>query len=376
MEIIVKEAPQADVSVISQIEKDAKSLVSEIIKSPDDISLSAQVSEIGKDAVSINTQSISLIEDKVDRNPFDSEGFNKTLSQIKSELDLINPEVVGSKKHPFKTKLLWIIPWTVKRLPKSKEVMSLINEQKDATKDTIEGLQSHLWHEQDKSIRNSVELSKINDNLKESEQGLKLAIYQGSLVWQGLSDAVENETDDVRRSALQRVLNDVATAVVDLQTVQTLNDQTRMGAESLIHNTTGINRIVGRINNILLPSVANMLAVKAAANQQRDIVSMSNAIMESASETIKNTAKEVRQTVVETAQMNSGSMVSLDAIQESCNEFDQMVLELTDIFEKTEKEQRSISSRLSDINNRRSSGSSIEQSKSGITAYLEDKGEN
>lgn len=357
---------------IGKIESDSRKLAELIYENPHDVEITASLYAVGQEAFSKNTLNVGLIEDKINSNPFDSGGFDKSLGEIKSQLDLINPKAVGGTKQPFKTKLLWIIPWTVKRLPKSEEIMSIINKKKDSVKDTVEGLQEHLWSERDKCNRNSVELSLICDKLNSVKEELDLSIYQGQLMWQYLADMLDEEQDEVKRNSLQRIVNDISTIVVDLQTGQVLNAQTRMGAESLIHNSSGVNKLVDRINNILLPSVSNLLAVKVAADQQQSIVNIGNAIMESASQTMKETASSVNQTIVETAKANSQSLVHIEAIQESCQSFEDARIELQKLFVETENNTREISSKLSNTSKRLSKHIGVVGSAKVIETDIDD----
>lgn len=334
---------------LSEFKKQAKKIAKEVIKSPEDITISANAYNIGKESVDINTSSVSLIEQKIDSRQFDSSNLDQSLTEIKSQLDLINPSVVGAQKHPFKTKLLGFIPWTIKRLPRSEEIMSLINEKKDDVDDVITGLQEHLWHERDKSQKNAIELGRVCKDLRNGKRDLHIAIYQSQIIWEEVSKAAKKEKDDVRKNSLTRVVNDMSTATVDLQTVDILSSQTIMGAENLIHNSNGISKLVNRINDIFLPSIKNMLAVKKAAEQQMNVVSMSNAIMKSATNTIKQTAIDVNQTVVDTANLNSQSMVHVSDLQESCVKFEDARKELIEIFNSQEEVARKVSQELSSV---------------------------
>ncbi|MBF0369057.1 MAG: toxic anion resistance protein [Magnetococcales bacterium] len=344
-----------DTAQDERLHQEAHQLVQAILKNPSDIAITTELYALGKPAMDANTRQVSLMDTKIGpvmqtinvENP-----VAKGLMEIKAQLDLVNPHVVAATEGKFEGKVFGFIKRTVMRLPKKEEVMVLINERRDTVASTIDALKRHLWTERDKALHNATELGMIANHLFSTQEALQTAIYQGQLVWQQLNQARTLESDPLRNQALTYLTNDLSTLVIDLQTVDQLNIQSRMGAENLINNCRQVQKLVGRVTNILLPSVQNALAVKAAAAQQAQLVSSAAQIMDAASSTIRQTAEQVRQTTVATARMNAEGMIRIDDLEAACKEYEMAQSELLDIFENAEQNARGISNTMSDLNSR------------------------
>jgi uncharacterized protein YaaN involved in tellurite resistance len=338
---------------VAKIQEEAGRISAAILLNPSDVAVTTEVYALGKPAMDSNSQQVTLMDSKIGpvmqtinvENP-----VAKGLVEIKAQLDLINPHVVAQTEGEFQGKMFGFIKRMITRLPKADEVMTMINERRDTVATTVDALKRHLWTERDKALHNATELGMIANNLFSTQEELQVSTYQGQLVWQRLNQARGNETDPVRSQALTYLTNDLSTLVIDLQTVDQLNIQSRMRAENLINNCRQIQKVVGRVTNILLPSVQNALAVKAAAAQQAQLVSSASQIMDAAGTTIRQTAQQVHQTTVQTAKMNSESMIKVSDLEAACQEYEAAQTELLQIFETAEQNARGISNTMSDLN--------------------------
>jgi uncharacterized protein YaaN involved in tellurite resistance len=339
----------------AQICQEATRISEAIVEQPSDVTVTTEVYSLGKSAMDSNTKHVSLMDSKIGpvmatinvENP-----VAKGLTDIKAQLDLVNPHVVAQTEGQFQGKIFGFIKKIVTRLPKSEEIMGLINQRRDTVATTIDALKQHLWTERDKALHNATELGMIANNLFSTQEDLQIATYQGQLVWKHLNQARKQESDPVRSQSLTYLTNDLSTLVIDMQTVDQLNIQSRMGAENLINNCRQVQKLVGRVTNILLPSVQTALAVKAAAAQQAQLVSSAAQIMDAAGATIRQTAEQVRQTTVQTAKMNSDSMINVADLEASCKEYEAAQTELLQIFETAEENARGISNTMSSLNSR------------------------
>ena len=182
-----------------------------------------------------------------------------------------------------------------------------------------------------------------------TQQDLQRSIYFGQLIWNALNEKRGEVTDPAKAQAFTNLINNLATQVLDIQTVDALNIQSRMGAEALIDNVRQIEKGVSRIVNALLPAVANSLMVKAAAAQQAALTSAMASITQSAQETMIDTAKQVRQVSVRTAEMQNSTMISPVAIETACNEFLAAADEVEAIRSNAERNARVASNALSEL---------------------------
>lgn len=350
----------------AEIRAAAAEVVKAILANPSDVSVTTSVYGLGADAEAANSDNVALVDQKIGPvlNEIGTESMlGKSLTQIKANLDLVNPHVVGQTKVEFTDVVTkpraWgllgssIVNQVVSRLPVGGvEVMTVINGRRDTIRDTVSTLKGHLLTERDKALRNAIELGQVADRLADTQGDLQEAIYQGQLIWASLSPALAQETDPVRKQALMYLVSDLGVKVVDLQTVDQLNIQSRLGAETLINNCRGIQVLVSRVTNTLLPSVMNALAVKAAAAQQAQLVAAARGIGQAAGETIAQTAKDIGQVSVDIAKANSDALIDVSKLEEACAAYEKMQQELDQVMMKAEGTARGISNRLATLNER------------------------
>ncbi len=332
-----------------EIRRQATELVDAILEDPNNTSITAKVYSLGSEYMQANTGQVSLMDAKIAdviREVSEGSSVNKTLIDIKTQLDLINPEVVSQTEN---FGIMGFVSRLLRRAPKGEEVLKVINERKDTVASTIEALKRHLFAERDKALRNAVELAHISDKLFETQRELQEAIYMGQLVWQGLKQRQAEVEDPVQAQALANIVNHLAVQVVDIQTVDTLNVQSRLAAEALIANARKIEQGVSRLVNVLLPAVATNLMVKAAATQQAGLVSTMEQITRSAERTIQDTARQTRQVTTQMARMQSRSLVDPQALQKAANEVVAMVDEIRQISAQTEEKAKEASAQLQQI---------------------------
>ena len=339
----------------NKLKKQAESIANDILKDPTNTEITVQVYNLGSEFMSANTTSVSLMDTKVSlvmKEIQTGSPVNKSLTQIKTQLDLINPSVVAQTETSFPSKVLFgLLSRTLSRLPKGDEILNLINERKDTVGTTIEGLKRHLLEEKDKALKNAIELGQISNKLFETQQDLQEAVYVGQIVWEKLGSAASSETKPVKKQALTNLINDLAVQVVDIQTVDTLNVQSRLSAEALINNSRKIEQGVKRVVNILLPSVATNLMVKAAAAQQAALVGTMSDITRAAEQTMVDTAKQTKQASIQMEKMQSESLINPEALQKAADEVIEMIEEIEKIQIETESKARATSKALSYTSN-------------------------
>ncbi|MES2006706.1 MAG: toxic anion resistance protein [Patescibacteria group bacterium] len=326
----------------------ADEIVGLIKAEPTSVSVTSKLYELGSEAMNANTENISLYDTKIgDVLGEIAEGspVQKSLVEIKTQLDLINPSVLGSKK------VGGIVGGLFAKLPGAEQILVMINEQKDSVTDTIEGIKRTLWEERDKAVFNAIELSKIADKLADTQEQLQEAAYVGQLVWGKLGAIRDGEQDPVRKQALENLVTDLAVLVVDIQTVDTLNVQSRLASEALVSNCRKIQQAVTRTTTVLLPAVKINLAVRAGAAQQLKLARSLGQINDAAGQTIADTAMQTRKAVTEVAKFQSEGMINTDKLQQACDEYIAMSDEVAEISRQTEEKARTASAELQQLRN-------------------------
>ncbi len=253
----------------------------------------------------------------------ESSPVGKNILAIKVELDKVNPTMVARTEMPFPKKVMGLFTRTVNRLPKGDEILRIISERRETVNSTIDGIRTHLRNEADQVAFDASELAVICDALKEIQPALQERIFLGQLIWTRLMAQIEQEQDPRIKEALTTLTSDLAMAVVDLQTIDNSNLQTRFGGEMMVRNSHLVKRLVQRTDMILSTAVKNALAVRVAAEQQMETMQHLDMVQQAAAETMKDTAKVIGAAAVKGAKMSQSMTVNIDALEEACQTYEQ-----------------------------------------------------
>ncbi|MFA5907003.1 MAG: toxic anion resistance protein, partial [Desulfobacula sp.] len=283
---------------IQAIEAQGNEFIEKIKQDPSNWQLGNFVFSLGQNIMEQTQAQVSLYDRKMGQVLKNvatdaSSPVGKNILAIKTELDKVNPTVVARTESPFQTKMLGLFTRTVNRLPKGDEILRVIAERRETVNSTIDGIRNHLRQEADQVAFDAAELSVICDALKEIQPKLQEQIYLGQIIWQKLMDHLKTVEDPRIKEALTTLTSDLAMAVVDLQTIDNSNLQTRFGGEMMVRNSHLVKRLVQRTDMILSTAVKNALAVRVAAELQMDTLAHLDMVQQAAAETMKDTAKVI-----------------------------------------------------------------------------------
>lgn len=313
---------------IQAIEAQANEFIEKIKQDPSNWQLGNFVFSLGQNIMEQTQAQVSLYDRKMGQVLKNvatdaSSPVGKNILAIKTELDKVNPTVVARTEAPFQTKMLGLFTRTVNRLPKGDEILRMIAERRETVNSTIDGIRNHLRQEADQVAFDAAELSVICDALKEIQPKLQEQIYLGQIIWQKLMDHLKTVEDPRIKEALTTLTSDLAMAVVDLQTIDNSNLQTRFGGEMMVRNSHLVKRLVQRTDMILSTAVKNALAVRVAAELQMDTLAHLDMVQQAAAETMKDTAKVIGNAAIKGAQMSQSMTVNIQALEEACNTYEQ-----------------------------------------------------
>jgi len=327
-ELVPVQPKHLTVEDIQAVETDADAFVEKVKSEPSDWQLGNFVFSLGREIMEQTQAQVSLYDRKMgsvlknvaadDRSP-----VGKNILAIKTELDKVNPTVVAKTEMPLPKKMMGLFTRTVNRLPKGDEILKVIAERRETVNSTIDGIRNHLRNEADQVAFDAAELSQICDALKEIQPRLQERIYLGQVIWEKLMGHIETVSDPRIKEALTTLTSDLAMAVVDLQTIDNSNLQTRFGGEMMVRNSHLVQRLVQRTDMILSTAVKNALAVRVAAEQQMETLQHLDMVQQAAAETMKDTAKVIGDAAVKGAKMSQSMTVNIQALEEACNTYEQ-----------------------------------------------------
>jgi len=313
---------------IKNIETKAMEFVDKVKLEPSDWQLGNFVFGLGQDIMAQTQAQVTLYDRKMGNvlknvATDNSSPVGKNILAIKTELDKVNPTMVARTEIPFPKKMLGLFTKTVNRLPKGDEILKIIAERRETVNSTIDGIRNHLRNEADQVAFDAAELATICDSLKEIQPKLQEEIYLGQIIWQKLMDYLNTVEDARAKEALTTLTSDLAMAVVDLQTIDNSNLQTRFGGEMMVRNSHLVRRLVQRTDMILSTAVKNALAVRVAAEQQMETMQHLDMVQAAAAETMKDTATVIGNAAIKGAKMSQSMTVNIDALEEACQTYEQ-----------------------------------------------------
>ncbi|MEN8212259.1 MAG: toxic anion resistance protein [Thermodesulfobacteriota bacterium] len=313
---------------IQDLEKRADEFVEKVKLEPSDWQLGNFVFGLGQEIMDQTQAQVTLYDRKMGNvlknvATDDSSPVGKNILAIKTELDKVNPTMVARTEMPFPKKMLGLFTKTVNRFPKGDEILKVIAERRETVNSTIDGIRDHLRNEADQVAFDASELSTICDSLKEIQPRLQEEIYLGQIIWQKLMEHLKTIEDPRAKEALTTLTSDLAMAVVDLQTIDNSNLQTRFGGEMMVRNSHLVRRLVQRTDMILSTAVKNALAVRVAAEQQMETMQHLDMVQKSAAETMKDTANVIGNAAIKGAKMSQSMTVNIEALEEACNTYEQ-----------------------------------------------------
>jgi len=325
---------------IKALEQAADDFVEKVKTDPSDWQLGNFVFSLGREIMEKTQAQVSLYDRKMGsvlKNVAseDSSPVARNILAIKTELDKVNPTMVAKTETPLPKKMLGLFTRTVNRLPKGDEILRIIAERRETVNSTIDGIRDHLRNEADQVAFDASELAQICNALKEIQPVLQEQIYLGQLIWEKLTAHLETVDDPRVKEALTTLTSDLAMAVVDLQTIDNSNLQTRFGGEMMVRNSHLVQRLVQRTDMILATAVKNALAVRVAAEQQMDTLKHLDMVQQAAAETMTDTAKVIGDAAVKGAKMSQSMTVNIEALEEACNTYEQAFEAYTAISKET-----------------------------------------
>ncbi|THB74961.1 MAG: tellurite resistance protein [Desulfobacteraceae bacterium] len=312
---------------INALETQAQEFADKVGTDPSDWQLGNFVFNMGQDVMNETQAQVSLYDRKMGsvlKNVAqdDSSPVGKNILAIKLELDKVNPTVVARTPAEFSKKVMGLFTKSVSRMPKGDEVLKIIAERRESVNSTIDGIRDHLRREADQVAMDAAELTTICDSLKEIQPKLQEQIFLGQLIWKKLQDQLPTISDPRVKEAVTTLCSDLAMAVVDLQTIDNSNLQTRFGGEMMVRNSHLVRRLVQRTDMILSTAVKNALAVRVAAEQQMETLQHLDMVQQAAAETMKDTARVIGDAAVKGAKMSQSMTVNIDALEEACQTYE------------------------------------------------------
>jgi uncharacterized protein YaaN involved in tellurite resistance len=309
--------------VEGEVREGVRKFMLSIKENPTDIRLTTQVYKLGESGSKELLPHTALYERKISvvmKESQDGSPTNKSLLQIKQELDQINPAILANQPIPVKV----LVFFSKSRLPKAQEVLDMIYAKRETVMSTVNGIKEGLWETKDRLLANLTDIATIYDGLVKGHQLLERDIYFGELLREELTAFVAQTDDPVAKQNLEQVLADLTTAVINLRSEETANQLFFAGAQKLaqvtnmqISNITGIVRLLER-------SVLANLGLRVASAEIAESVNVTEQLKHSIGQTILDTTKQIGDTADKMNQARSSALINMESLEQSCVAMEEM----------------------------------------------------
>ncbi len=308
----------------SQARGMAEALMAEVKASPADVRLLLKAQTLGEEGNRMMTPAVGLYEKKVAgvmKSNQEGNMVDKTLLDIKMQMDLVNPAVLKTK--PLSVRMLGIAMPFISRVPKGNEVIKMIYEVRESVMSTVKGLVENLRVEADNLEANVEDLAMIYRDLLRGQQFIERDIYVGQLVIQSLKEYIAAMPEGPERENVQRFAADLTTQVISLMGEENLNMQFFAGSQAIAQLTTGQLQNIRGVSRVLVRAVLANLANAVAAEELLGSMRTTKMIGDAISTTMRDTAASLKQGGEEMTRMRSQGLFDLGKLQESCSLYEQ-----------------------------------------------------
>ena len=298
----------------------AEALAAEVRANPADVRLLARAQSLGKDGDRAMVAPLALYDKKVKGVlAANQEGspINRTLLDLKMQMDLINPAVLRQKPLPVRFTL-----GILSRLPKGPEVLKMIYESRETVSTTVNGLVENLRVDADNLEANVEDLARIYKGLLDGQRLVERDIYVGHLTIDLIKSDLQSVPAGPERDNVDQFLADLSTQVVFLMDEEQLNYQFFAGAQAVTKITTAQLHQIRNLGRLLQRSVLANLALNVAASELRTSMELTRKMSDAIGATVRDTAGQLKDMGVDMARMRSQGGVSLEALEGACQDME------------------------------------------------------
>lgn len=310
----------------------------DVIKSnPVDAQIVNNIGDIGKQGEEAMTPAMTLYNVKVGDalgNLFTEDGgtVNRSLLDVKRELDRVNPSVLKNQKVAFKW-FGWLFP-IIGRLPKGDEILQKIYKERTTVGELVSGIKRGLLAERDKIQTFMGEIQVIYGRILVADRQDESDEYFGQLLLKevdafraGLTDSKAVANMEEFQASLQRRVN-------FLRERRVLNNQFFDGAMAFMRNAR-MQLEALEMYAALEQSILANLGLKAASRALVRSAQLTKQLGQAVSDTLADTAAEQRQVGEQLLETQKSTMLDLEKVEKACQDYDAL-------FEKIKRHNRDI----------------------------------
>jgi|GEM_PF-1005647 uncharacterized protein YaaN involved in tellurite resistance len=166
-------------------------------------------------------------------------------------------------------------------------------------------------------VRDNVELRKLYEDVEEQQAVIVRNAYLGEMLMARLTNLIEETDDPVKRDRLHGALDDVATRVQDLRTMEQVHLQYFVTIEMSRRNNTRLGQSVERTLTLTTSVVTVGLAIQSALIHQKGVSEATKRTRDFLGDLVAANASALRQHTEEIGDLYNNPVIAIEKITQA-----------------------------------------------------------
>lgn len=309
-----------DLTKVPELDAKVNDFVMHVLQTPVNTSVFDEkvnaIHQLGSAEIRASAQIANRMLDRpaksMDKALFDNSPIAKSLTELRSVLEDLDPSRQGSLSSP--RKFLGIIPM-------GKSVQDYFRKYQ-SSQTHINAIIESLYHGKDELMKDNASIEQEKVNMWALMQSLRQYIYVGQKIDERLEHKIgELETTDPEKARVvkEELLFYVRQKNMDFLTQLAVNIQGYLTLDMIRKNNLELIKGVDRATTTTIAALRTAVMVSQALSSQKLVLDQINALNSTTSSLIESTSVMLKRQTAQVHEQASGSSVDLEKLQKSFN---------------------------------------------------------
>ncbi|MBW4018333.1 toxic anion resistance protein [Moraxella osloensis] len=309
-----------DLTKVPELDAKVNDFVMHVLQTPVNTSVFDEkvkaIHQLGSAEIRASAQIANRMLDRpaksIDKALFDNSPIAKSLTELRSVVEDLDPTRQGSLSSP--RKFLGIIPM-------GKSVQDYFRKYQ-SSQTHINAIIESLYHGKDELIKDNASIEQEKVNMWALMQSLRQYIYVGQKIDERLEQKIgELEATDPEKARVvkEELLFYVRQKNMDFLTQLAVNIQGYLALDMIRKNNIELIKGVDRATTTTIAALRTAVMVSQALSSQKLVLDQINALNSTTSSLIESTSVMLKRQTAQVHEQASGSSVDLEKLQKSFN---------------------------------------------------------
>ncbi|BFN00286.1 toxic anion resistance protein [Moraxella sp. K02] len=309
-----------DLTKVPELDAKVHDFVMHVLQTPVNTSVFDEkinaIHQLGSAEIRASAQIANRMLDRpaksMDKALFDNSPIAKSLTELRSVVEELDPSRQGSLSSP--RKFLGIIPM-------GKSVQDYFRKYQ-SSQTHINAIIESLYHGKDELMKDNASIEQEKVNMWALMQSLRQYIYVGQKIDERLEHKIgELETTDPEKARVvkEELLFYVRQKNMDFLTQLAVNIQGYLALDMIRKNNLELIKGVDRATTTTIAALRTAVMVSQALSSQKLVLDQINALNSTTSSLIESTSVMLKRQTTQVHEQASGSSVDLEKLQKSFN---------------------------------------------------------